>query len=467
VEQQRMTTSIPRPTAKFAKKFNTLQLLRYGWYATWATSLLLLAISILGVKQQRQAIETVGTNAAPSIITAQQLRDSFADIDASLANELLLKPGEDRQALADFEINRKKIADRLVDAAKNITYPDEEKIIKSLQLNGSGYFLKLQEARDARRRNDPIGTLNIYQSAASLVDRDILPKAEELDRVNSTELQSGYNRNSVTNGLIALLIAVIGLVQIGLLVWIQLFLYKRMRRVLNLPLVGASAISIVFLGYTLTALLGAASDLRVAKEDAFESIYALRQARALSYAANADESRYLLDSANANLHESAFKTKLAKIITLPPGQSLANVIQRIPQTDGELQFKLTGFTGLYATQLNNITFKGELPATIEMLKALDRYLQIDAQIRQLYRSGKVAEAIALCTGSREGESNWAFDRYRKTNQTLREINEAVFNTKIENGNNRLNYFEYIAPIALGGVAVLTLFGLRPRLAEYL
>jgi hypothetical protein len=466
VEKQRMTTSIPRPTAKLAKKFNTLQLLRYGWYATWATSLLLLIISILGVTQQRQAIKTVGKDAAPSVLTAQQLRDSFADIDASLANELLLKLGEDRQALADFEINRKKIADRLVDAAKNITYPDEEKIVKNLQLNGSGYFLKLQEARDAHRRND-VGALNIYRSAASLVDRDILPKAEELDRVNSTELQTSYDRNSVTNGGIALLIALIGLVQIGLLVWIQLFLYKRMRRVLNLPLLGASALSIVFLGYTLTALLGAAGDLRVAKEDAFESIYALRQARALSYKANGDESRYLLDSANANLHESAFKTNMAKIITLPPGQSLANIIQQIPQTDGDLQFKLTGLTGLYATQLNNITFKGELAATIDMLKALDRYLQIDAQIRQLYRSGKVAEAIALCTGNREGQSNWAFDRYRKSNQTLREINEAVFKAKIDGGTNRLNYFEIIAPIALGGVAVLTLFGLRPRLAEYL
>jgi hypothetical protein len=462
-----MTTSIPRPTAKLTKKFNTLQLLRYGWYATWATSLLLLVISILGVTQQRQAIKTVGKDAAPSILTAQQLRDSFADIDASLANELLLKPGEDRQALAEFEINRKKIADRLVDAAKNITYPDEEKIVKNLQLNGSGYFLKLQEARDAHRRNDAIGALNIYRSAANLVDRDILPKAEELNRVNSTELQTSYDRNSVTNGGFAVLIALIGLVQIGLLVWIQLFLYRRMRRMLNLPLVGASAISIVFLGYVLTALVGAANDLRVAKEDAFESIYALRQARALSYMANADESRYLLDSSNANLHETAFKTKMAKIITLPTGQSLANIIQQIPPTDGDLQFKLTGFTGLYATQLNNITFKGELAATIDMLKALDRYLQIDTQIRQLYRSGKVAEAIALCTGNREGQSNWAFDRYRKSNQTLREINEAVFKAKIDNGTDRLNYFEIIAPIALGGVAVLTLFGLRPRLAEYL
>ena len=136
--------SIPKPTQKFSHKFNTVQILRGGWYATWAVSLILLVTSIIGVQHQRQAIKTVGTDSAPSILTAQELRDSFADLDANLANELLSKPGQDRQALADFEKNRKKIAVRLVAAAKNITYPAEEELVKDLQFNGSGYLLKIQ-----------------------------------------------------------------------------------------------------------------------------------------------------------------------------------------------------------------------------------------------------------------------------------------------------------------------------------
>jgi len=101
-------------------------------------------------------------------------------MDASLANELLLKPGENQQALVDFDTNRQKIAARLVAAARNITYPKEQGIVQSLQLNGSAYLLKLQEARDAHKRGDTLGTLNIYRSAATLIDRQIIPQAEQL-----------------------------------------------------------------------------------------------------------------------------------------------------------------------------------------------------------------------------------------------------------------------------------------------
>ena len=459
--------SIPKPTQRLRHKFNTVQILRGGWYATWAVSLILLVTSIVGVQHQRQSIKTVGTDSAPSILTAQELRDSFAAIDANIANELLSTSGQDRQSLIDFDTNRKKLAIRLVAAAKNITYPAEEQLVKDLQFNGSSYLLKVQEARNAHNRNDRVGALNFYRSSVNLLEIDILPLAEKLDRVNAQELEKSYNLQGLQNGGIVLLIVLAGLAQLTILVGTQIFLYHRMRRILNIQLLAASAISTAFLFYTVTLLTGATYDLKVAKEDAFESIHTLRQARALSYMANADESRYLLDTANADSHDRAFKSKVAKIVTLPTGKSLSDIIKLIPQTDRNLQFQLNGLTGLYANQLNNITFEGELPATIETLTTFDNYLQIDSQIRQLYRSGKIAEAIALCTGTQVGQSNWAFDRYKLANEKLRKINETVFLAKIEAGNNKLNNFEIIAPIALGGVAILTLFGLRPRLSEYL
>ena len=456
-------TSIPRPQQKLATKFNTLQILRGGWYATWAASLLLLVVSLIGVNQQRHSIKTVGTDSAPSILTAQQLRDSFADLDANLANELLVKPGENQQISQVFETNQKKIAERLVAAGKNITYPAEEKIVEKLQLGNSGYLLKLQAARDAHDRNDRVGALNIYRSAVSLLERDILPQAVKLDDVNSKELEKAYSDQGAINKGIILLIILLGLAQIGILATLQVFIARRMRRTFNLPLLGASGISVIFLCYTLSSLLGAGNDLKVAKEDAFDSIHTLRQARALSYMANADESRYLLDVASSIIHDRAFKTKVSQIVSLPPNTSLAQIIKLIPRTDGDVKFTVSSFSGLYATQLENITFPGELTKTIDTLNKLDAYLQIDEQIRQLYRSGKVAEAIALCTG----KSNQLFDLYKDANQELRLINEKVFYAKIESGNRRLNYFELIAPIAIGGVAILTLFGVRPRLNEYL
>jgi hypothetical protein len=461
LEQNHMT-SIPQPAQNLASKYQTPQILRGGWYLTWGVSLFLLMVSIWGVRSQRSAIEKVGVFSAPSILTAQQLQDSFADMDASLANELLMKPGEDRQALLDFNKNQKKIADRLVDAAKNITYPEEKIIIQTLQLNSSNYLLKLQAARDAHKRGDATGTLSIYQSAANLMDRDIIPQAIELSRVNSQYLENTYAERRTVNGSIGFLIAIVGLVQIAILVIIQLFLYQRMRRVLNLPLLGATAIAIIFLGYTISSFMGATNNLKVAKEDAFNSLHALRQMRSLSYKANADESRYLLDRANSTQHERSFNDKIEKILKIPPNLTAATVASNTLQN-----IQTPGLTGLLAEELNNITFTGEKELAIETLKSFNDYLKIDTQIRKLASSGKLAEAIALCVGTKPSESNGAFDRYKNIHTQLMDLNKKEFEQNIELGNDRLANFEAIAATALGSIAILTLFGLRPRLAEYL
>jgi hypothetical protein len=455
-------TSIPKPAQNLGSKYQTPQILRGGWYATWGVSLLLLMISIAGVNAQRNALKTVGKDAAPSILTAQQLQDSFADMDASLANELLMKPGDDRQALLDFNKNQKKIADRLVAAAKNITYPEEEKIVQGLQLNLSDYLLKLQAARDAHKRGDAIGTLNIYQSAASLMDKNIIPQAEQLSRVNSQHLEEIYASQRTINGGTGFFIAIVGLVQIAILVIIQLFLYQRMRRLLNLPLLGATAIAIIFLGYTISSFMGATNNLKVAKEDAFNSLHSLRQMRSLSYKANADESRYLLDRSNSTQHERYFNDKIEKILKIPPNLTAETVVSNTLQN-----IQTPGLTGLLSDELNNITFTGEKELAIETLKSFNDYLKIDTKIRQLASSGKLPEAIALCVGVNQGESNWAFDRYKSIHTQLMDLNKKEFDQNIELGNDRLANFELIASVALGSVALLTLFGLRPRLAEYL
>jgi hypothetical protein len=323
-------------------------------------------------------------------------------------------------------------------------------------------LLKLQEARDAHKRGDPIGTLNIYRSAANLMDRDIIPQAERLASVNSQYLEKTYAEQRTINGGTGFFIAIVGLVQIAILVIIQLFLYQRMRRVLNLPLLGATTIAIIFLGYTISSFMGATNNLKIAKEDAFNSLHALRQMRSLSYKANADESRYLLDRQNASLHEQSFKAKINKILTVPANFTEKGVISNVLKDR-----PIPGLTGLLAEELNNLTFTGEKELAIETFKSFNEYLQIDTQIRQLASSGKLAEAIALCIGVKQGESNWAFDRYKNIHTQLMDLNKKEFDQNIELGNDRLANFEVIAATALGSVAILTLFGLRPRLAEYL
>jgi hypothetical protein len=447
---------------KISKKLTTPQLLKRGMYATWGTSLLLLFATVIGVREQRQAIKTVGKDATPSIITAQRLKDAMAGMDANAASELLVPSGQNPDAVKGYEERRQKAAERLVAAAENITFDKKERDpINKMQLGIGEYIAKIQQARDAHVRGDAKATLLAYRAAAEILDTKLIPAADALDKANSDELELSYAQQGSASSGALLFILFFGLLTLGVLVALQMFLSRRMRRTLNPMLLAASAIAFIFLGYTTIAFLSAKNHLKVAKEDAFNSMHALRQARALVYGANSDESRYLLDAQLASNHERAFFDKIGKVATLPQGATFETVI-----AESQRGNKVEGFTGYLADQLNNITFPGEREATASSLRVLANYVAIDQKIRQLKQSGKLPEAIALCIGGNTGESNWAFKQFLDTNQKNYDINDNAFKASIEQGFQDVEYFEIKAVVVTIAIASLTLFGLRPRLKEY-
>ncbi|BAY25810.1 hypothetical protein NIES2100_56180 [Calothrix sp. NIES-2100] len=450
-------------SSKAIRGLTTPQLLKGGLYLTWATSVLLLIAIISGVQSQRQAIKTVGQDSTPSIVTAQRLKDGLAGMDANIANELLVPTGQNQDAVKGYEERYEKTAERLVAAAENITFGDKErKPIETMQLELGNYIAKIQQARDAHARADINATLTAYRAAAEIMDKTLLPKADELDKVNLQALEDTYFDKQVATRKSLFSIFLIGLALIVVLGWLQLFLSQRMRRTFNPLLLIATAIAIAFLNYTAGALLSASQNLRVAKEDAFTSLHALRQARAIAYIANAAESRYLLDPAFATNHEQVFFQNLAKIAQIPNGQTFDSVVEAYKSQDK----KVDGFTGYLAEQLNNITFAGEKEATLANLSNLGTYIKIDQQIRQLEKSGKHQEAIALCLGNNPGQSDWAFEQFKATNQKAFDINQAAFDKAIVQGLRDVEGFEITTSVAVSAIALLSLFGLMPRIKEY-
>jgi hypothetical protein len=223
----------------------------------------------------------------------------------------------------------------------------------------------------------------------------------------------------------------------------------------------ATAIAILFIGSTFRALFSASRQLKIAKEDAFESIHALWQVRALAYSANGDESRYLLDPAMATKHKQAFSTKVAKLAEIPDAETFKRITSSL--TSGETN---AGFKGLFADELNNITFKGEREAAIATLAAFGTYFEIDQQIRQLQQNGNHDAAVALCIGNNQGQSNWAFEQFDNALDKTLAINQQAFDQAVDQGFKEIEKFEITAPIALSAIALLTLFGLLPRTKEY-
>jgi len=468
-----MTIIMQKPT-KAIKKLTTPQLIRSGLYIVWGAGLLSLTTTILGIQDQRNAIKTVGKDTVPSIITAQRLKDGMAGMDAFAASEFLvpssntqnsfLEPVEkdnDGTIVQSYNERYRSVTERLIAAANNITYDEEREPIQTMQLGIGEYVAKIQQARDAHARRDQAGTLAAYLSAVEILDKTLLPAADRLDQANLKVLDRTYGEQRFASARSLFLIAIVTLGLAGILVMLQLFLSQRTRRTFNPFLLSATAIALLFLVHTIGSLLSASNHLKVAKEDAFDSMHVLRQARALAYGANADESRYLLDVRNAATHEQAFFNKLNQIAAPPIGQTLEQ-ITLLAQQDT----KLTGLTGFLGEELSNITFPGERQAVIENLSTLSQYLQIDKQIRQLQQSGKYREAIALCVGNNPGESNWAFEQFKKANQKTYDVNDKAFKDAITQGDQDLEGFEVKSTIVTITIALLVLLGVMPRLKEY-
>ncbi|HEY9829139.1 MAG TPA: hypothetical protein V6D26_01080, partial [Stenomitos sp.] len=111
-----MTNTIALST-KALTKLTTPQLLKGGLYLTWGASFLVLIATISGVQSARHAIKTVGKDSAPSIISAQRIKDSLADMDANAANEFLVQAGQNPEAVKSYEERRQKVNRMILDAA--------------------------------------------------------------------------------------------------------------------------------------------------------------------------------------------------------------------------------------------------------------------------------------------------------------------------------------------------------------
>jgi hypothetical protein len=442
--------------------WNTLRILKLSRAVFLALDLLLLIAIAVGARIHRGAMQTVGKDSAPSIIAAQHIKSALADMDANAANELLGPPGTMREAVATYESRRVEASRALIAAAENITYGDSERNpILALQVSLGSYERLIQKARDAHAAGDSGGAVAAYREAAAIMDGTLLPATDALDQANHQVLEQTYASQSSRSFAARAFVLIAGALALLALAGVQLLLSERMHRTLNPALLCATLFTLVLTVYAWQAMERERYQLRVAKEDAFTSIHALWRARAVAYQANGDESRYLLDSAHAKEHEDAFFAKSALLATLPSDRSWE-------QAQAALQrgAHVNGFTGYLADELNNITFDGEREAAVRSFATWEVYLGVDAKIRQLQHQGKTREAIELCLGSAQGQSNWAFDLFDRALLATLDINQKAFETSVDKGLSAVAALEVKALAAAIAIALLCFVGIAPRIREY-
>jgi len=459
-------------------------LLRLGLGGIWVLSAVTLLAAYLGIDRHRHEMQAIGKDSAPSIVAAQQIRGSLADMQVNVAKHLL--EGTDDGSAAGgakglhsmpndpdeaYERCRRAAATALVAAAENITYGDGERVpIQTIVFAMGTFEQDVARARVLHQRHDP-AYLYQLREAERVLHLDLLPAADALNKANLDALDNAYSSERFSSGLgTAFFVAAAALLLAGLIA-VQLFLFRRTRRVFNLPLIGASVVLALLVAFLVASLLNESHELKVVKEDCFDSINALSRARAYAYDARGYQLLALLDPQRGDVLGRGFSENAAKLVKLDAGETLQSVV---------LSANGNGFTGCLADELHNITFDGEQEAAAQALRGYADYLSASAVATRLSAAGDTrAVQIALSNSpdvSAGGLNNagpssmhgcgYAFTQFDAAlGQTLA-INQREFDAALERGMAGLQGRLAASFVATGLIAILTYVGLRPRLMEY-
>jgi hypothetical protein len=446
-----------------AQAMPTPRRLRVHLAIVWFAAALVFLVGESALTTARSSLKTMGKDAAPSILAAQEIASDLADLDA-FAGNYLFKQGKD-PAREGFEQKRRKVLRRMVDAAENITFGDSEKTpINNLFEGFTVYVARISEMRsleDDQRHDRAVGA---YLSASVDLHRNVLPAAAQLDAANEHHMDVAYHSAMRATTAAGTLTVLLGVGLLASLAAAQAFLFRRMRRIVSPPLALATLLALGQVVYVANRVSDARVTLRVAQEDAFASIHALWRARAIAYDANGDETRWLIDPvASAAQWEPNFDARVKQLTSQPTiPRSVRDEIDRAA-IGGP---KMKAFTGLFADALSNLTFTGEPAAARRMVEAFAKYYAIDRQIRELERKGRHDDAVELCTGTKAGQSNAAFSAFDAALGDLVEVNMKAFKSSIDTGLGDLASAEIADPVLTALIALLAWLGIRPRLREY-
>ena len=460
-----------------AAQLTTPRVMQLGLAALAASLILFWIVGADVIADAKQGVQTIGRDTAPSVIAAQQIRAHLANMDASAANVTLTRGDAQTQAWKDYAAEQAAISDHLVSAAQNITYGDaERKPIVAIATGAQRYADLIGQARavmasgDQKQNTVPDPALALIRQAGAMMTAALLPAADALNDANETVLNETWTNRKAAFAREDIGFIAAGVPTLIILVALQLFVASRTRRLLNPGLLAAAALmagGIIWAGFSAGS---AATALASAKQDAFDSIRAMWKTRAIAYSANADESYFLLDSANKQTFAAAFQKKMLDLadkefIAKSSRQQFLGAVSAF-QRRGCVNDNRAPFHGQLGVELLNVTFEGECEAAGNLYKTLAVYLDIDGEIRDLDAAGQRDAAIALNVGVEPGESNYAFDQFDKAVGKVLDINQGAFDSSIAAADSRLARLPWMIGVGGALVGLLAFLGLRPRLNEY-
>jgi hypothetical protein len=440
------------------KKWPTPRRLRLYLVGIWLGAALLLLVGETTLEIAKRANRKIGVEAGPNIVSAQEVQAALADLDANAA-DYLLRRDQGEVASQLFELRRAQAMRAVLDAAENINEAIAEKIpLLSISENLGRYLELVAQARLRHDMGQDGAALESYRAATDIMHTRILRAAAELTDINAAAMDVEYKRQSRTSTGMEILAGVVGVALLAFMVWAQLYISRKTKRMVNLPLAAATLILTAFLIFLFGRFNAANADLKLAKRDAFDSIQTLLKVRATAADAHGDLTRSLLDWSETDKRapEQTPKVRVYKDRFAAGVKKLSSVSGFPPSVRAQAQTGKVTFDGLLAETLQNITFEGEREAAIAMA---DDYAQWVLAAEAVRGEGRALEV-------KRQDANSAFDRFDASTLRTLQINRRVFDRVLADGQAGLALAEKVDPACVIAIALLAWLGIRPRLKEY-
>ncbi|WP_246594882.1 hypothetical protein [Actinoplanes auranticolor] len=400
-------------------------------------ALALLAASGLLLSQVREQVRVIGGEAAPQAATAADLYFALSDLDAQVARMVLVGDaaelsGSQLDALGTYQQRSRQIDEDLQRSLTTVTGQADRAIVLELMHELAVYRRWVWQTLTAQSQAPPQppgrlppDALGYYTQATNVLHLRLLPAAERLRDAGESRLDRAYAAKGTTEAWAVGSVLVLGGGLLVLLVALQVWLARRFRRWLNPALALATVLVLGLTAGVCLVVVAQGQRLSAARNDHLTPYLALSQARALSYDAAADTSRYLL-SGNLALYQQDFAGKSARLTAVA----------------------------------------GDLDDGGQVLDRWLGYQRDHQRVVALAGSGRTRAAVDVVTGIRRGDAAFDFSYFDAAVGAAATARKAGFDTALRDGERLLTGWPLIPFPVLAAVVLLVLLGVRARLAEY-
>ena len=373
----------------------------------------------------------LGNRAQPLLVEAETIYSALADADTTAAQAFLAGGLEPTALTRRYEDDLDRATTALTSAARRTPETGRSAdAIRRLSADLPRYAALVASARANNRQGLPIGAA--YLASASTLSRESLqPQAQALFQAAQSEVDDGYGdaRSSWWTALLVLLL----LALLTALLLAQRHLSRTTRRTFNVPLLIATAVTLVLALGVGGALISQRVHLSEADTEGSWPVALLAETRIAALRERGDEALTLAARSGEGALEADFDDTTGRLDDL-----LADAREVMPD----------GPAG------------GEVRSAAE---AHRDYVAAHNQVRKLDNAGDYEGAVALAIGP---QTSGAFTRLTDDIGAALEDRKGVFSDEIGAAGRGLGLLTVLGPLLALLVAGLAFAGLRARLEEY-